>query len=137
MDKDKTKEQKKNKLQINSINDIDKVKNRVYFKYITSKTLFTLLNVISIFLSASIIVLNLYSIRFNILPDKTMDLFVAIALFSIIITMLVSLQSFLAITNKTNEYKDKISRNVEFLKEFKEQTQITDNDIEVIKQIIE
>ncbi|MEA4191082.1 hypothetical protein [Mycoplasma sp. 2248] len=137
MDKDKTKEQKKNKLQINSINDIDKVKNRVYFKYITSKTLFTLLNVISIFLSASIIVLNLYSIRFNILPDKTMDLFVAIALFSVIITMLVSIQSFLAITNKTNEYKDKISRNVEFLKEFKEQTQITDNDIEVIKQIIE
>ncbi|MEA4205991.1 hypothetical protein VBM89_00495 [Mycoplasma sp. 1199] len=137
MDKNKTKEQKKNKLQINSINDIDKVKNRVYFKYITSKTLFTLLNVISIFLSASIIVLNLYSIRFNILPDKTMDLFVAIALFSVIITMLVSIQSFLAITNKTNEYKDKISRNVEFLKEFKEQTQITDNDIEVIKQIIE
>ncbi|MFU2193235.1 hypothetical protein [Mycoplasma sp. 4079] len=137
MDKNKNKEQKKNKLQINSINDIDKVKNRVYFKYITSKTLFTLLNVISIFLSASIIVLNLYSIRFNILPDKTMDLFVAIALFSVIITMLVSIQSFLAITNKTNEYKDKISRNVEFLKEFKEQTQITDNDIEVIKQIIE
>ncbi|MEA4134352.1 hypothetical protein VBM90_00830 [Mycoplasma sp. 2704] len=137
MDKNKTKEQKKNKLQINNINDIDKVKNRVYFKYITSKTLFTLLNVISIFLSASIIVLNLYSIRFNILPDKTMDLFVAIALFSVIITMLVSIQSFLAITNKTNEYKDKISRNVEFLKEFKEQTQITDNDIEVIKQIIE
>ncbi|MFV9451493.1 hypothetical protein ACNF36_00995 [Mycoplasma sp. 4463] len=137
MDKNKPKEQKKNKLQINSINDIDKVKNRVYFKYITSKTLFTLLNVISIFLSASIIVLNLYSIRFNILPDKTMDLFVAIALFSVIITMLVSIQSFLAITNKTNEYKDKISRNVEFLKEFKEQTQITDNDIEVIKQIIE
>ncbi|MEA4333499.1 hypothetical protein [Mycoplasma sp. 1232] len=137
MDKNKTKEQKKNKLQINSINDIDKVKNRVYFKYITSKTLFTLLNVISIFLSASIIVLNLYSIRFNILPAKTMDLFVAIALFSVIITMLVSIQSFLAITNKTNEYKDKISRNVEFLKEFKEQTQITDDDIEVIKQIIE
>ncbi|MEA4162405.1 hypothetical protein [Mycoplasma sp. 4404] len=137
MDKNKTKSQKKNKLQINSINDIDKAKNRVYFKYITSKTLFTLLNVISIFLSASIIVLNLYSIRFNILPDKTMDLFVAIALFSVIITMLVSIQSFLAITNKTNEYKDKISRNVEFLKEFKEQTQITDNDIEVIKQIIE
>ncbi|MEA4276201.1 hypothetical protein [Mycoplasma sp. 21DD0573] len=137
MYKNKTKEQKKNKLQINSINDIDKVKNRVYFKYITSKTLFTLLNVISIFLSASIIVLNLYSIRFNILPDKTMDLFVAIALFSVIITMLVSIQSFLAITNKTNEYKDKISRNVEFLKEFKEQTQITDDDTEVIKQIIE
>ncbi|WP_324672451.1 hypothetical protein U5U50_02450 [Mycoplasma sp. 888] len=137
MDKNKTKEQMRNKLQINSINDIDKVKNSVYFKYITSKTLFTLLNVISIFLSASIIVLNLYSIRFNILPDKTMDLFVAIALFSVITTMLVSIQSFLAITNKTNEYKDKISRNIEFLKEFKEQTQITDDDIEVIKQIIE
>ncbi|SJZ61654.1 hypothetical protein [Mycoplasmopsis verecunda] len=89
-------EEKNNQINIKS----NKLKNKTHKKYILSRAFFVFLNVLAIFISASIVILNLYAIRFNEFPDKTMIFFVLIAVLSVVTTLVVSVQIFLGITDK-------------------------------------
>ncbi|MFV8414106.1 hypothetical protein ACNQ2I_02935 [Mycoplasma sp. Z355B] len=90
-------------------NKVHKLKRKSFNKYIISRSFFVFLNVLAIFIAASIVILNLYSIRFNKYPDTTMVYFVLIAVLSVITTLVVSLQSFFGITDKKTTLKDTIS----------------------------
>ncbi|TNK91483.1 hypothetical protein C4M98_06795, partial [Mycoplasmopsis pullorum] len=70
---------KANNNRINVIKKADnlaKVANKKYFK---SKGIYIFLSLASIFISATTIVLNLYSIRYNTFPQETMIYFVVIS----------------------------------------------------------
>ncbi|MHA3826019.1 hypothetical protein [Mycoplasma sp. BRA285] len=88
---------------------IQKLKKKSFRKYIFSRGFFVFLNVLAIFIAASIVILNLYSIRFNKYPDLTMVYFVLIAVISVITTLVVSIQSFFGITDKKTRLKENIS----------------------------
>ncbi|MHA3838636.1 hypothetical protein [Mycoplasma sp. HF14] len=88
---------------------IQKLKKKSFGKYIFSRGFFVFLNVLAIFIAASIVILNLYSIRFNKYPDLTMVYFVLIAVISVITTLVVSIQSFFGITDKKTRLKENIS----------------------------
>ncbi|MCU9939925.1 hypothetical protein NW739_04280 [Mycoplasmopsis felis] len=55
-------------------------KKMIYKKFIIYRLTFILLSILSIFISSSVVVLNLYSIRWNDFPKQTMAFFFAMSL---------------------------------------------------------
>ena len=79
---------------------------KLYKKYLVSKTWFILLNVLSIFLVALMVILNLYAIKKNPLAD-TKVYFVVISILSGFIGLLTGLASFFTIRKNANEYHER------------------------------
>ncbi|MGZ9755967.1 hypothetical protein [Mycoplasma sp. 6243] len=122
----------------NSIAVIPKMhmmKNYVQKKYVLWRTIFILLSILSIAVSASVVVLNLYSIRWNSYPNETMAMFVAISFISSISTFLISIQSFLNLSNRKNKLRDNLARSNEITLELKAKTDLSQEDIDNISEL--
>ncbi|MGZ9762599.1 hypothetical protein ACXYRQ_03955 [Mycoplasma sp. 394] len=122
----------------NSIAVIPKMhimKNYVQKKYVLWRTIFILLSILSIAVSASVVVLNLYSIRWNSYPNETMATFVAISFISSISTFLISIQSFLNLSNRKNKLRDNLARSNEITLELKAKTDLSQEDIDNISEL--
>ncbi|WP_051789175.1 hypothetical protein [Mycoplasma buteonis] len=105
-------------------------------KYILDKSFFIFLSLLAIVISATTLIWNLWSIRFNKVPEETMDYFVAIACLTAFVTFTVSIQSFLNIQDRKNTLKENISRNQELLNEVEQGKDLTQEDIDQILNTI-
>lgn len=76
----------------------------LYKKYINSRAWFILLNVISLVLVASMIVLNLYAIKKNPYPDTKL-LYVVIAILTGFLGLMTSAVSFFTLNKNSNRFK--------------------------------
>lgn len=121
----KTKLKKRSEL----LNNHEKYKS-VLRKYLISKYCFVFLSVLTLVISSIIIILNLYSIRFNEYPHQTMIYFVSIAFISVVVTLLISVQSFFNITDKITVFEDNINTNLKRIDKYKENNEITREDID-------
>lgn len=99
-------------------------------KYWVSKYCFVFLSVLTLVISSIIIILNLYSIRFNEYPHQTMIYFVSIAFISVVVTLLISVQSFFNITDKITVFEENINTNLKRIDKYKENNEITREDID-------
>ncbi|QDF64746.1 hypothetical protein [Mycoplasma nasistruthionis] len=115
---------------------IDKVKQSAYKKLISSSAIIVSLSILAILISSLIIVLNLYSIRYNEFPKQTMALFVALAVISVVITLIFAIQTFLAITNYKNKLDENVSKNKELIQNLKQKTDLNQEDIDLISDIL-
>lgn len=79
---------------------------KLYKKYTLSRTLFIVLNVLSFFLIALMIILNIYAIKKNPLSD-TKIYFVVISILSGFVALLTSLASFFSLRKKSSDYKER------------------------------
>lgn len=111
------------------LNNHEKYKS-VLSKYLISKYCFVFLSVLTLVISSIIIILNLYSIRFNEYPHQTMIYFVSIAFISVVVTLLISVQSFFNITDKITVFEDNINTNLKRIDKYKENNEITREDID-------
>ncbi|WLP85792.1 hypothetical protein [Mycoplasma seminis] len=116
---------------------ITKLKRKTFFKYNFSRFFFVILNVIAIFIAASIVILNLYAIRFNKYPEDTMLFFVLIAVLSVVTTLIVSIQSFLGITNKKAKLHDNVVNIQEVISDISTKNSLTVEDYDNIAKLIE
>lgn len=91
-----------------------------------SRFLFISMSLISIIISASSIILNLYAIRYNVLPVQTMSLFVAIAVISSVITFLVTIQSFFNITESKNKLEQSVEKRTELKNKIEESKEVNE-----------
>ena len=82
----------------------EKIYMKAYRKYIKSRTWFIFLNVLSLFLIAIMIMLNIYSIKKNPFQD-TKVYYVLIAIISGFIALLTSVSSFLSFKKNGIMYK--------------------------------
>lgn len=99
-------------------------------KYLVSKFFFIFLSVLTLAVSSAIIILNLYSIRFNEYPLQTMIYFVSIAFISVVVTLLISIQSFFNVTDKISVLEENINTNIKRIEKYKENNEITREDID-------
>ncbi|QDY88621.1 hypothetical protein [Mycoplasma anserisalpingitidis] len=99
-------------------------------KYLVTKYCFVFLSVLTLVISSIIIILNLYSIRFNEYPHQTMIYFVSIAFISVVVTLLISVQSFFNITDKITVFEENINTNLKRIDKYKENNEITREDID-------
>ncbi|MFV8470253.1 hypothetical protein [Mycoplasma sp. VS509_3] len=116
---------------------VHKLKRKSFNKYIFSRSFFVFLNVLAILIAASIVILNLYSIRFNKYPDATMVYFVLIAVLSVITTLVVSLQSFFGITDKKTTLKDTISNLDDAINNIANKDDLTAEDYDRITKLLD
>ncbi|UVD81665.1 hypothetical protein NV226_02990 [Mycoplasma iguanae] len=87
-------------------------------KYWRSYGLFVSMNVLIIIISTLMIILNLYSLRWNTSKEQYMIwFFIAIAIGSLIITLLTSISAFMSFSTKNEIYLN----NIRFLKKKLEQ----------------
>lgn len=77
----------------------------LYKKYLVSKFWYISLNILSALLIALMIILNIYALRKNKVPD-TKIYFVAIAILSGFIAMLLGLSGFFVLKKNANSYKE-------------------------------
>ncbi|VEU70394.1 hypothetical protein [Mycoplasmopsis glycophila] len=131
----KDKEQKNN-LTHEEVILLRQTKKKIKKKYWKSRGLFVSLSLIALFVSAATVILNLFSIRFNEIPELTMDFFVAIAILSVLMTFLISLQSFFNIQARKNTLSDNIAKNQEILNQIKSGKEISQDDINEILNTI-
>lgn len=121
---------KANNNRINVIKKADnlaKVANKKYFK---SKGIYIFLSLASIFISATTIVLNLYSIRYNTFPQETMIYFVVISFISVAITTLIAIQSLLSVSNKIAKMKQNLQKNIDTLEALSETHNLTKEQVD-------
>ncbi|EGV00039.1 hypothetical protein [Mycoplasmopsis columbina] len=120
----------------NVVDKINKLEKKVNFKYKRGRYFFIALSLINIFISAAIIILNLYSIRFNTYAKETMIFFVVIAIISTVITFIISVKTFLNITDKSSQISQNIDKNQEILETLKDKNELSSEDIEAIVQTL-
>ncbi|WP_223211684.1 hypothetical protein [Mycoplasmopsis columbinasalis] len=87
-------------------------------------------------MAAVIIMLNLYSIRFNTYAKSTMYLFVTIAILSSIITFLIALKTFLNLTDKISKIKGNIAKTQDIIKDLETKTEVTAEDVDLINSTL-
>ncbi|TDV24358.1 hypothetical protein BCF59_0320 [Mycoplasmopsis mustelae] len=110
--------------------------DKVRRKFLISKIFFISFSMLSIVLSALIVVLNLYSIRWNEYPEQTMVYFIAMALITSILTFIISIQSFLNISNRKNKIKENIVKTSELILELEEKTDLSQEDLDNINELL-
>ncbi|WP_406614576.1 hypothetical protein ACJA23_01350 [Mycoplasma corogypsi] len=106
-----------------------------YKKFIISRTTFIFLSVIILIISSTIMVLNLSSIRFNQHPIETLGLFIGIATINVMTTFVITIQSFLNITDAKSKVENKIENIKNSLETLKEQTDVTQEDVDLLSEI--
>ncbi|MFV8401181.1 hypothetical protein [Mycoplasma sp. CR] len=116
---------------------VHKLKRKSFAKYIFSKSFFVFLNVLAIFIAAGIVILNLYSIRFNMYPDTTMIYFVLIAVLSVVTTLVVSIQSFFGISDKKTVLKETIANLDEVINTLAKKDDISTEDYDKISKLLD
>ncbi|WP_322935527.1 hypothetical protein RRG37_00625 [Mycoplasmopsis felis] len=127
---------KKNNMKEKAIHiKIQLSKKMIYKKFIIYRLTFILLSILSIFISSSIVVLNLYSIRWNDFPKQTMAFFFAMSLIASISTFFISFQSFLNITNRKYILKENIAKNDEITSILKDKTELIQEEIDNIMEL--
>ncbi|WP_036437830.1 hypothetical protein [Mycoplasmopsis gallinarum] len=114
------------------IQDLTKKIKKLKFKYGWRHGLFIFLNILTILIAAGMIVLNLYSIRFNIFADQTMIYFVLMSILSTVITFLVTVKSFLNIQDKKTQLTQSLLKNQETLSQIQEKKSISEEDVDNI-----
>ncbi|OAB49013.1 hypothetical protein [Mycoplasmopsis gallinarum] len=114
------------------IQELTKKIKKLKFKYGWRQGLFIFLNILTILIAAGMIVLNLYSIRFNIFADQTMIYFVLMAILSTVITFLVTVKSFLNIQDKKTQLTQNLLKNQETLSQIQEKKSISEEDVDNI-----
>lgn len=102
------------------LNKAQNVLKLSYKKFRKSKRIFIALSLTSLCISAATIILNLYAIRFNIYPVELMHLFVAISIIGVLVSFIVSVQSFFNFSNEKYLLKEKIENNLETIKKIEE-----------------
>ncbi|WP_426461554.1 hypothetical protein [Mycoplasma hafezii] len=115
---------------------IKKIKNVLLRKYWISRSLFVTLSILAIVISAATVILNLWSIRFNKVPDTTMSYFVSIAVLTSAMSLIVSIQSFLNIQDRKSTLTNNVNQNNELLSEFKNGKELTQEDLDQILNTI-
>ncbi|QNM93915.1 hypothetical protein H9M94_01420 [Mycoplasma sp. Pen4] len=132
-------ENKEKTKNIPSRSNLIKIKNAsvdFFRKYIFSKAFFIFFNILAILISSSIIILNLFSIRFNPFPKETLTLFVLIAVFSVFITLLIGINTLLAIQDKKSILNNNIQRAQEIIDTISEKDDLDNEDVEAINEIL-
>ncbi|MGY5139468.1 hypothetical protein ACUZ9N_01910 [Mycoplasmopsis gallinarum] len=114
------------------IQELEKKIKKLKFKYGWRHGLFIFLNILTILIAAGMIVLNLYSIRFNIFADQTMIYFVLMSILSTVITFLVTVKSFLNIQDKKTQLTQSLLKNQETLSQIQEKKSISEEDVDNI-----
>lgn len=105
----------KNKKQLELDMWVEKKFRFMYKKFIKSRTWFATLNIISFFLIASLIILNLYSIKKNPFQE-TKIFFLLISILSTAVGALIAIASLFAFKKRYNEYKESA---IQLAKEYK------------------
>ncbi|WP_027121419.1 hypothetical protein [Mycoplasma leonicaptivi] len=113
-----------------------KTKKLLLKKYYLQRSIFLIMSLTSIIISAVIVILNLYSIRWNEYPQSTMIFFVIIAIISSVTTFIISIQSFINISNKKNSLKQNIESTKELIKNLENKTEISQDDLDSITEIM-
>ncbi|VEU78404.1 Uncharacterised protein [Mycoplasmopsis columbinasalis] len=119
-----------------STQSITKLKNTINKKYKIGRWVFSTLSILNIIMAAVIIMLNLYSIRFNTYAKSTMYLFVTIAILSSIITFLIALKTFLNLTDKISKIKGNIAKTQDIIKDLETKTEVTAEDVDLINSTL-
>ncbi|WP_245599317.1 hypothetical protein [Mycoplasmopsis iners] len=115
---------------------IESLSEKMNRKYKISRAFFITLNLINIFISAAIIVLNLYSIRFNTYAKETMIFFVIIAFLSTFITFIISIKTFINFSDKSGKLQQNVDKNSELLQLIQAKNTISEEDAENIMQTL-
>lgn len=102
-------------------------------KYLISQTIFITINLIIIFSTSALLILNLYTIKYNDVYLNVKPFFVALTVISGFSTFMVAISSFLNFKNKKNEYENQI-KEIEALLEAKNQEDIIKHLDELKKQ---
>ncbi|WP_025755637.1 hypothetical protein [Mycoplasmopsis cricetuli] len=101
-------------------------------KYRLSFYGFVFINILAIFITASIIILNLFAIRYNPFPKETMIFFILLAIIGVVISFISSVQTFLSIKDSKDVLKNNIEVNENMIEKINKKDQITREDIDNI-----
>ncbi|RIV16317.1 hypothetical protein [Mycoplasmopsis gallopavonis] len=118
------------------LENTNEIQKKIKYKYWKSRGVFISLSLIALIIAAVTVILNLSAIRFNEIPALTMNFFVAMAVLTVLTTLLVSLQSFFNIQERKNILNENISKNEQIAKELKEGKEMTQEDIDQILNTI-
>lgn len=112
---------------------------KLYKKSVNSKVWFAIINIISFAMVASMVILNIYSIKKNPYHD-TVKFYVAIAIITSFIGLLTSVTSFFTLNKSSNTYGkqyEEINKEYKLYKEKKDHYKGKDRDALIIDRVLE
>ncbi|UUM20050.1 MULTISPECIES: hypothetical protein [unclassified Mycoplasma] len=120
----------KKEIKINEHELCDKIIKTANKKYLKSYYIFVFLNMVLIFITAASIILNLFAIRYNPFPEKTMIYFILLSCISVIIAFLSSVQTFLSIKDQKDSMSNNIQIKIQILDKLNSNEAITREEID-------